>query len=226
MSVTKRKSCKTFRRYKRSPKIAFCEVTHNFSFSHSANLLHPGFLGCSRGHVTTRCQALFPPHPIFEGKALETRLVYRELIILKFPISLSNFLKIQYPQPKNKPDLGYRITYWGPSNSLSCVAVVSISFQLSGESTPGREGREDKKEHKIETEGRGGKEKESPYLAKRRQKRLLRSLNCQLRQFIGSNNMLSRADLQLDCLQGVCLLMPTHYEFFLHTYDLHRKFVS
>ena len=38
--------------------------------------------------------------------------------------------------------------------------------------------------------------------------------------------MLSRADLQLDYLQGVCLLMPTHYEFFLHTYDLHRKFVS
>ena len=28
---------------KRSPKIARCEVTHNFSFSHGANLLHPGF---------------------------------------------------------------------------------------------------------------------------------------------------------------------------------------
>ena len=103
---------------------------------------------------------------------------------------------------------------------LSCVAIVSISFQLSGESTPGRKGREHKKEQKIETEGRDGNEKESPYLAKRRQKRLLRSLNCQLRQFIGSNNMLSRTDPQLDCLQGVCLLMPTHYEFFLHTYDL------
>ena len=143
MSVTKRKSCKTFRRYKTPPKIAFCEVTHNFSFSHSANLLHPGFLGCSRGHVTSRCQGLFPPHPIFEGKALETRLVYRELIILKFPISLSNFLKIQYPQPKNKPDLGYRITYWGPSNSLSCVAVVSkaFPFKLSGKSTPDARGQ-------------------------------------------------------------------------------------
>ena len=31
------------KRYKRPPKIARCEVTHNFSFSHSANLLHPGF---------------------------------------------------------------------------------------------------------------------------------------------------------------------------------------
>ena len=29
--------------YKRPPKIARREVTHNFSFSHSANLLHPGF---------------------------------------------------------------------------------------------------------------------------------------------------------------------------------------
>ena len=33
------------KRYKRPPKIARCEVTHNFSFSHSANLLHPGFWG-------------------------------------------------------------------------------------------------------------------------------------------------------------------------------------
>ena len=31
------------KRYKRPPKIARCEVMHNFSFSHSANLLHPGF---------------------------------------------------------------------------------------------------------------------------------------------------------------------------------------
>ena len=31
------------KRYKRPPKIARCEVTHNFSLSHSANLLHPGF---------------------------------------------------------------------------------------------------------------------------------------------------------------------------------------
>ena len=47
----------------------------------------------------------------------------------------------------------------------------------------------------------------------------------QLRQFIGSSNVLSRADPQLHCLKVVCLLMPTHYEFFLHTYDLHQKFV-
>ena len=33
------------KRYKRPPKMARCEVTHNFSFSHSANLLHPGFQG-------------------------------------------------------------------------------------------------------------------------------------------------------------------------------------
>ena len=33
------------KRYKRSPKIARCDVTHDFSFSHSANLLHPGFWG-------------------------------------------------------------------------------------------------------------------------------------------------------------------------------------
>ena len=33
------------KRYKRPPKIARCEVTHNFSFSHDANLLHPGFWG-------------------------------------------------------------------------------------------------------------------------------------------------------------------------------------
>ena len=79
-----------------------------------------------------------------------------------------------------------------------------------GKSALGTRLREHKKEHKIETEGRGGKEKESPYLAKRRQKRLLRSLNFQLRQFIGSNNMLSRADSQLDRLQGVRILMPTH----------------
>ena len=32
-------------RYKRPPKIARCVVTHNFNFSHSANLLHPGFWG-------------------------------------------------------------------------------------------------------------------------------------------------------------------------------------
>ena len=33
--------------YQRLPKIACCEVKHtgNFSFSHSTNLLHPGFLG-------------------------------------------------------------------------------------------------------------------------------------------------------------------------------------
>ena len=31
------------KRYKSSPKIARFEVTHNFSFLHSANLLHPGF---------------------------------------------------------------------------------------------------------------------------------------------------------------------------------------
>ena len=31
------------KRYKRPPKIARCEVTHNFSFAHSGNLLHPGF---------------------------------------------------------------------------------------------------------------------------------------------------------------------------------------
>ena len=35
--------------------------------------------------------------------------------------------------------------------------------------------------------------------------------------------MLSRADPQLDCLQGVCLLMPTHYELFLYTSDLHEN---
>ena len=155
--MTKRKSCKTFRRYKRSPKIARCEVTHNFSFSHSANLLHPGFLGCTRGHVTSRCQGLFPPHPIFEGKALETRLVYRELIILKFRISLSNFLKIQYPQPKNKPDLGYRITYWGPSNSLSCIAVVSkaFPFKLSGKSTPDARGQGAQERAQNRNRGKG-----------------------------------------------------------------------
>ena len=33
------------KRYKRPPKIVRCEVTDNFSFSHSANLLHPGFQG-------------------------------------------------------------------------------------------------------------------------------------------------------------------------------------
>ena len=33
------------KRYKRPPKIARCEITHNFSFSRSANLLHPGFFG-------------------------------------------------------------------------------------------------------------------------------------------------------------------------------------
>ena len=69
----------------------------------------------------------------------------------------------------------------------------------------------------METEGRGGKEKKSHYLAKRRQKRLLRSLNCQLRQFIGSNSMLLRADPQLHCLQGVCLLMSTHYQLTIFT---------
>ena len=33
--------------YQRLPKIACCEVKHtgNFNFSHSANLIHPGFLG-------------------------------------------------------------------------------------------------------------------------------------------------------------------------------------
>ena len=31
------------KRYKRSPKIACCEVTHDLSFSHGANLLYPGF---------------------------------------------------------------------------------------------------------------------------------------------------------------------------------------
>ena len=72
----------------------------------------------------------------------------------------------------------------------------------------------------METEGRGGKEKESHYLAKRRQKRLLRSLNCQLRQFIGSNSMLLRADPQLHCLQGVCLLMSTHYQLTIFTKNL------
>ena len=47
----------------------------------------------------------------------------------------------------------------------------------------------------------------------------------QLSQFIGSNNVLSLPDPQVDCLQVVCLLMPAHYEFFLTTYDNHRKFV-
>ena len=30
--------------------------------------------GGKRGHVTSRCQGLLPPHPFFKGKALETRL--------------------------------------------------------------------------------------------------------------------------------------------------------
>ena len=34
-------------------------------------------LGCTRRHVTSRCQGLFPPHPFFERKALGTRLVFR-----------------------------------------------------------------------------------------------------------------------------------------------------
>ena len=29
--------------------------------------------------------------------------------------------------------------------------------------------------------------------------------------------MLLRADPQLDCLQGVCLLMPTHYQLTIFT---------
>ena len=32
--------------------------------------------------------------------------------------------------------------------------------------------------------------------------------------------MLSRADPQLDCLQGVCLLMPTHYQLTIFTENL------
>ena len=31
------------KRFKRPPKITRFEVTHNFSFSHGANLLHPRF---------------------------------------------------------------------------------------------------------------------------------------------------------------------------------------
>ena len=57
-------------------------------------------------------------------------------------------------------------------------------------------------------------------MAKRRQKQLLRCLNCQLRQFIGSNNMLSRDYSQLDCLQGVSLLMSTHYQLTIFTENL------
>ena len=34
---------KLFVNRQETPKIALCDVTHNFSFSHGANLLHPGF---------------------------------------------------------------------------------------------------------------------------------------------------------------------------------------
>ena len=63
------------KRYKRSPKIVRCEVTHNSSFSHGANLsVTPRNLGCTRRHLNSRCQGLFPPYPFFEGKALGTKL--------------------------------------------------------------------------------------------------------------------------------------------------------
>ena len=56
---------------------------------------------CTRGHVTSRCQGLFPPHPFFKGKALGTMLEnYREFsgsrrkpfYSQEFPRSFSLFL--------------------------------------------------------------------------------------------------------------------------------------
>ena len=56
---------------------------------------------CTRGHVTSRCQSLFPPNPFFKGKAPETWLRdYREFpgsrrkpfYSQEFPRSFSLFL--------------------------------------------------------------------------------------------------------------------------------------
>ena len=56
---------------------------------------------CTRGHVTSRCQSLFPPHPFFKGKAPGTWLTdYREFpgsrrkpfYSQEFPRSFSLFL--------------------------------------------------------------------------------------------------------------------------------------
>ena len=88
--------------------------------------------------------------------------------------------------------------------------------------------REHKKGAKKKEEQRegAGKKKESPYLAKRRQKRLLRRLVLPIKSIyrIKQRAFSSRSSGRL--LTSFCLLMPAHYEFFLTTYDNHRKFVS
>ena len=65
----KKETFSLIKRYKRSPKIAGCEVTHNFSFSRGANLLHPGSV---RVYEEKRDQPMpgpFPAPPIFWGKS-------------------------------------------------------------------------------------------------------------------------------------------------------------
>ena len=47
------------------------DITHSKQERVAYKLASQEYLAC---HVTSRCQGLFPPHPLFEGKALGTRL--------------------------------------------------------------------------------------------------------------------------------------------------------
>ena len=46
------------------------------------------------GHVTSRCQGLFPPHPFFEGKALGTRLTLSLTLCVTLTLVLATARRI------------------------------------------------------------------------------------------------------------------------------------
>ena len=84
------------KRYKRSPKIAGCEVTHNFSFSHRANLLHPGFWGVRRDTWPADTRAFSrPTHFLREKPWGRGWLVvcFHDLAIPQFKARLEDFIQ-------------------------------------------------------------------------------------------------------------------------------------
>ena len=110
---------------------------------------------------------------------------------------------------------------------LSCVAVVSVCFLLAEWEKHIREGGhgEHKKEPKKNNntgEERGRKRHHLIWLNGEK-KRLLHGL-------VFPNRTIYRIRQRaISCASSVRLLtscLPTHYKFFLNTYDLHRKFFS